>query len=86
MWHILDGESFYLLIFFSQAEVFPLGDDLLDASRSLDLGCYWILLEWMCPSDEITTWQFYESLFLSSFFDHYSRRCKFNSQPVYRQT
>lgn len=33
MWHILDGESFSLLIFFSQAEVFPLGDDLLDASR-----------------------------------------------------
>ena len=52
---------------------------------SLDLGCYWVLLEWMCHSDEITTWQFYKS-FLSSFFDHYSRRCKFNSQPVYRQT
>lgn len=48
---------------------------------SLDLDCYWILLEWMCHSDEITTWQFYESLFLSSFFDHYSRRYKFNSQP-----
>lgn len=32
MWHVLDGESFSLLIF-SQAEVFPLGDDLLDASR-----------------------------------------------------
>ena len=48
---------------------------------SLDLGCYWILLEWICHSDEITTWQFYESLFLSSFFDQYSRRHQFNSQP-----
>ena len=53
---------------------------------SLDLGCYRILLEWMCHSDEITTWQFYESLFLSFFWTITQGDVNLIHNPVYRQT